>query len=211
MGNPEHTSVDATSKSEGSESQVDYEKRFKDTQGAFKSQQELVVTKAKLEALEKLTTPKVELDEAAKTELEDLKFSNPDAWRTKMNKLEKEAQTQHNATLSEAGRIAANQAELDDRTQVFADFQANNPDLTISDDTIKYDIPPRLTNKLETGTIDFGQYLEEVKTYLTSGKIIGDGNKTLNQPNLANVGGDNNPTKSAVDKDIVKNYQDMVY
>ncbi len=213
MANPDGKNQDASSKPTGSEaSEIDYEKRFKDTQGAFtKSQQELKATQAKLEALEKLTTPRIELDEATKTELEDLKFSDPEAWRTRLNKLEIEAQNAHKATLTEAERLANQQAELETRAQVLADFQASHPTLVINDDVIKYDVPPRITSKLESGEISFEQYLNDVANYLNQGKVIGDGNSTLNQPNLKDVGGDDTPTSGAIQQDIVKDYANIVF
>ena len=94
-------------------------------------------TKAKLDALEKLTTPKVELDEATKQELDDLKYDNPDAWRAKMNKLETEAHNKHKETLNEAGKMAAQQAELERRAQVLTEFNASHPDLVLTDEVIQ--------------------------------------------------------------------------
>ena len=212
MGNPEQeNNADATSQPSGSES-VDFEKRFKDTQGAFtKSQQEVKALKAKMEVLEKLTTPKVELDEATRTELEDLKFSDPDKWRNKMNQLEIEAQTKHKETLTEAERLVNQQTELESRTQLLSDFQKSHPNLQLTDDVIKYDVPPRITNKLESGEITFEQYLSDVASYLGSPKVIGDGNQTLRQPNLNKSGGDHNPSDNSIKKDIVKDYADIVF
>lgn len=217
MANPDQPNVeDASSKpnsSDASKNQdIDYEKRFKDTQGAFtKSQQELKATKAKLEILEKMTIPEVELDEATKTELEDLKHSDPDAWRNKLNTLEIEAQNKHKNTLTEAERLVNQQTELENRAQTLATFQASHPDFIINDDIIKYDVPPRITAKLESGEISFDQYLIDVKDYLSTGKVIGDGNKTLQQPNLKDVGGDDTPTGDAIKKDIVKDYANISY
>jgi len=221
MSNPEQTnkSVDDTSKPTGSDVskenkpvEVDYEKRYKDTQGAFtKSQQELKAMKARNKILEELTVPKVELDEATKTELEKLKFSDPEAWRNRLNTLETEAHTAHRATLNEAENQVNKQTELEARDAIFATFQASHPDLNITDDVIKYDVPPRITAKLESGEIGFEQYLSDVAEYLGAPKVIGDGNKVNGQPNLADVGGDNTPTKDAVKKDIVKDYKNIVF
>lgn len=216
MANPEHINADDSSKPNGSDAsanqEVDYEKRYKDTQGAFtKSQQTLKAANAKIEILEKLTTPKVELDEATKTELEKLKFSDPDAWRRELNKLENEAINSHRETLSEAEKESRRQSELENRSQVLAEFQKSHPELIINDDVIKYDVPPRITAKLETGEISFEQYLGDVRDYLSKGKTVGDGNKTLNQPNLKDVGGDSTPTDDATKKDIVKDYADIVF
>lgn len=211
MGNPEQPKVvDATAKPDGNA--VDYEKRFKDTQGAYtKSQQELKAAQAKLDALEKLTTPKVELDEAAKAELDELKYSDPDSWRNRMNGLEVEAQNKHRNTLDEASKQAMAQAEMGRRTQVLEDFSKNHPNLVINDEVIKYDVPPRITNKLESGEVTFEQYLDDVAQYLTAPKVVGSSNTTTGQPNLGQTGGGDTPTDGAIKKDIVKDYADIVF
>jgi len=214
MGNPEQKPVDATSKPEesGSESSIDYEKRFKDTQGAYtKSQQELKEAQAKLEALEKLTVPQIELDEATKAELESLKYKDPEAWRSRLNTLEIEAQNKHKETLNEAVRIANQETELEQRTRILAEFQASHPDVVINDEVIKLDVPSRITSKLERGEISFEQLLTEVKDYLKAPKVIGDGNTVHQQPNLSNLGGDDTPTSDANKKDIVKDYAEVVF
>ena len=216
MGNPEAKKPDATSTpstvDSSQETKIDFEKRFKDTQAAFtKSQQALKEKEARLEALEKLTQPKVELDEATKTELETLKYEDPDAWRIKVNQLESEAARKHQETLNEAGRLAAQQAELERRAQVLEEFNRSHPTLQITDEVIQYDVPPRITKKLENGEVSFEAYLEEVRDYLQAPKVIGDGNKTLNQPDLTRVGGDDKPSEGAVKADIVKDYKKIVF
>jgi len=208
MSNPEQN-ADATP-SQGSES-VDFEKRFKDTQGAYtKSQQELKAAQAKIDILEKLAKPKVELDEATKTELDDLKYSNPDEWRARVNKLEIEAINKQQESLTLAQQEAMREAELASRAQLLDEYNRANPNLVITDDVIKYDIPPRITKKLEDGEVSFEEFLNETKNYLEKPKKIGDGNKTLNQPNLGLQGGNDAPSKDALGKDIVANYKDII-
>lgn len=210
MGNPEQK-ADATTEAQA-QAKIDWEKRFKDTQGAYtKSQQELKTVKAKLEVLEKLTQPKVEIDNTTKEELEDLKFSDPEAWRARMNQIEQEAKNKHLAMLEEAQLAAKKQAELEHRQQVLRDFQASHPNIVINDEVIAYDVPPRITKKLEEGKVSFEDFLQEVAEYLTTPKVIGDGNKTLNQPNLNKVGGDDKPSDVAIKKDIVKDYKNIVF
>ena len=216
MGTPDTKIVDDTSKPAGSEvspkQEVDFEKRYKDTQAAFtKSQQELKATQARATALEQLVTPKVEISEEVKTELENLKFSDPEAWRNKLNTLEREAQDAHKQTLSEAERLVNQATELENRTHTLNEFQKSHPNLVITDDVIKYDVPPRITNKLESGEISFEQYLNDVANYLAAPKVVGDGNKTLDQPNLNTVGGDDTPTGDAIKKDIVQDYSKIVF
>lgn len=215
MANPEQPEADDSTLPKGSsvnQAEIDYEKRYKDTQAAYtKSQQELKAVRAKAETLEKLVTPKVEIDDETAKELEGLKFSNPDEWRSRMNKLEIEANSKYNATLNEATQEATRQAELENRAQILADFQARNPNLVINDEVIKYDVPPRITNKLEKGEITFEQYLADVASYLGTPKVVGDDNKTMNQPNINNVGGSHTPSDDSSKKSIVEDYANIVY
>jgi len=213
MGTPDvNTATSTTSAVDSQQPKIDYEKRFKDTQAAFtKSQQALKEKEARLEALEKLTQPSLQLDEATKTELDSLKYEDPDAWRAKVNQLESEAVQKHQETLDEAGRLAAQQAELERRGQVLEEFNRSHPNIALTDEVIQYDVPPRITKKLENGEVSFEAYLEEVATYLQAPKVVGDGNKTLNQPNLSKVGGDDKPSDGAVKADIVKDYKNIVF
>lgn len=191
----------------GSE-QTDYEKRYKDLQAAYtKSQQELKVTKAKVEALSELATPGFTLSDDQKTELDELKFSDPDAWRVKVNQLEAEANKAHFDSLSEVEKKAAVEAELERRAQVLADYNQRHPELQITDDVISSDIPPRFTKKLESGEISFETFLEEVHEYLKTPKVVGSANKVLGQPNLSKTGGGETPTRGAIEKDMIAEYK----
>lgn len=194
------------------ETNVNYEKRFKDTQSAYtKSQQELKAAKAKLEALEKLTQPVVQLDEATQAQLDELKYSNPEAWRDKMNSLEAEAKLKHLSVLSEAEKIAMQQAELEHRAQILSEYNSKHPQNPITDEVIMFDVPPRITKKLENGEISFEQFLTEAHNFLYAPKKVGDGNKTLNQPNMRDFGGGTTPSTNAVDSSIIENYKNLVY
>lgn len=194
------------------ETNVNYEKRFKDTQSAYtKSQQELKAAKAKLEALEKLTQPVVQLDEATQAQLDELKYSNPEAWRDKMNSLEAEAKLKHLSVLSEAEKIAMQQAELEQRAQILSEYNSKHPQNPITDEVIMFDVPPRITKKLENGEISFEEFLNEAHNFLYAPKKVGDGNKTLNQPNMRDFGGGTTPSTNAVDSSIIENYKNLVY
>lgn len=191
---------------------VDFEKRYKDTQGAYtKSQQELKVLKAKLQAMEKLTTPQVNIPPEMKAELDELKYSNPDEWRAKINVLEQKAKD----TLKEEVETEASKVIVEDtlvtRQKQLEEFNRSHPELKLTDDVIKYDIPPRITTQLEQGKITFEQFLEQASNFLSAPKVIGDGNTVTNQPDLTTVGGDSTPTKASTDKDIVTSYKDEIY
>ncbi len=214
MGTPQQIADDTQEPSSepSSQPQIDYEKRYKDTQAAFtKSQQTLKSYEAKINVLEQLTQPQVELDEATKAELEDLKFSNPDAWRAKLNSLEADARAKHNEQLSKVQAEASQQVELGRRAQVLEEYNRSHPDFQITDDVISYDVPPRITKKLESGEITFEDFLGEVSSYLQAPKKVGTPNKTLGQPDLSEVGGGTEPSDSAVTKSIAENYANIVY
>lgn len=204
--------TDTLEQSSESQQQVDYEKRYKDTQAAYtKSQQELKAAKAQVDVLEKLTTPQIQIDAETQRELDDLKYSDPDAWRTKMNNLELEARTKHQSTLSTAAQQAAMQAELERRTQVLDEYNRSHPGYEITDEVIQLDVPTRITKKLESGEISFDNFLTEVKDFLYAPKKVGTANKALGQPNLGNIGGGDTPSDTAVTLDIAANYKNIAY
>jgi len=213
MSTPVNSNTD-TQNPNGSEQQqtVDYEKRFKDTQAAYtKTQQMLHAAKAKIEVLESLAKPVIQLDEVAQKELDDLKFSNPDAWRVKMNSLEAEATNKHRTKLDEVETAASIQAELGRRAQLLEEFNRSHPSIQLTDDVINYDVPPRITKKLEKGEITFEDFLTEVQDFLTSPKKVGSANTALGQPNLGKIGGGETPSDGAVVKDIAANYKNIVF
>ena len=191
MGTPEVSDT-------ATQSEVDWkaefdkaEKRRRDTQAAFtKSQQALKAREAELQVL-KTTGPAI-TPEVAK-ELEDLKFKDPDAWKSRLDKI----QDEHNATIAartkELTDQVVNQSELERRASVLAEFNTANPGLVITDEVIQYDIPPRITKKLAEGKVSFEDFLVEVKEYLsTPKKVKADG--VEQQPNLSKEGGGSTPT-----------------
>lgn len=218
MGTPEnnHSATSVNDNNPSTENStanqtVDWEKRFKDTQAAFtKSQQELKAKEAKLAALEEITTPKVELDAETKERLDELKFSDPDAWRDEVNRLESEAKRAHRERLATVEYEAAHKAELERRASVLASFNSTS-DIKITDETIAYDIPARITKRLEEGEVSFEQFLEEAANYLKAPKIVGDGNKTLGQPNLSEVGGNHSAAEYTAEPDSVASYRNEIY
>lgn len=198
MGTPEDNNASATEATQ----EVDWkaeaekaEKRRRDTQAAFtKSQQELKTTKAELEVLKTQVVIKVTPDELSA--LEDLKFSDPDKWRLEVNKLEKAKEDSINSQISEVTKKLSEQEELARRQGILMEFSQANPGLVINDEVLQYDVPRRITSKLEKGEVSFEDFLAEVKEYLTTPKTV----KTVGveqQPNLGKVGGGSAAAPSA--------------
>jgi Skp family chaperone for outer membrane proteins len=216
MGTPDNESATLTNSqtdantqaADGSEEQkqtVDWEKRFKDTQAAFtKSRQEIAELKAKL----KVTGSTPQLSAEEKDRLEDLKYTDPDAWREELSTLEDNAKR---AYQEELAKTTKELTALEQREIIFADFQASHPDIVINDDVIEYDVPRRIKAKLEKGESTFEEFLGEVYEYLKSPKVIGDTNKTIDQPDLTKLGGGDTVASSATQADIVESYKNEIF
>ncbi len=213
MSTPEQNANDTQTQVVGqSQAQIDYEKRFKDTQASYtKSQQELKAVKAKLEVLEQLTQPTIQLDPAVQQELDDLKYSDPETWRQKMNTLENDARARHQSLLSEAEKNASIQAELERRALVLNEYNNSHPNAPITQELIDFDVPARITKKLEKGEISFDDFIVEVHNFIYTPKKVGSNTQVLNQPNLGQMGGGTTPSEGAVINDIAANYKNIAY
>jgi len=188
---------------------VDWEKRYKDTQAAYtKSQQKLVATQAELEVVKKSSTNKLLLSEADQSRLDELKYSDPDAWRTELGNLEKQHEKQ---IADQVANKVTELSELEQREVTLQKFMDAHPGFELNDDIIAYDVPPRITNKLKSGELTFEQYLSEVLKYLETPKVIGTNNQTLGQPNLSSTGGDDTPTRDNKPSSDKSSYSKEIY
>lgn len=199
---------------------VDYEKRFKDTQAyatkiaqeKAEKERELNELKAEISVLKEAAKPSLSIDEAMQNELEELKFSDPEAWRDKLNRLEKEANKSFTSKIEEAKKTVSLQQELERRASILSNFQKEHPDVQLTDELLQFDIPLRITKKLEAGKISYEEFLNEAYNYVKTPKVIGSVNTTLDQPNLSKVGGDDTPTVVSVDSRNVKQiYENMEF
>ena len=189
------------------------EKRRRDTQSALaKTKSELAIAKAKSEELAKLVsqTVTVNLSDEEKEELQELKFSDPEAWRDRMNKLEEQAKKQIDTTMQEIDQKAVSAGSTADREVILQAFLQDNPGVSINDEVIANDVPPRITRKLENGDVTFLEFLTEVRDYLKAGKVIKN-TPGSNSPNLSDVGGSDNPDAVAVTKDAELSYEDEIF
>lgn len=200
--------------------QVDYEKRFKDTQ-AFATkiaqekadkERELAELKAELSVLKTTAKPSLTIDAQVQSELEDLKYSDPDAWRTRVNELETAANAEFNSKIVEAKQLSSQQLELQRRANVLTQFQNEHPDVVFTDELLHLDIPQRIVKELENGKVTYEEFLNNVYNYVKTPKVIGSTTKTLEQPNLSKTGGDDTPTKnSSSNQNIIQTYENMEF
>lgn len=198
---------------------VDYEKRFKDTQ-AFatkiaqekaEKEKELAELKAELSVLKTTAQPSMSISKEMQEELEDLKYSDPEAWRKKLNQLESEARNEFDSKVAEARNATSMQLELSKRASILNEYKAKHPDIAFTDELLNLDIPGRIVKKLENGQVTYEEFLNEVVNFVKAPKVIGSTNATLDQPNLSKVGGDDTPTKDGTNKNLAKTYESMEF
>lgn len=193
------------------------EQRRRDTQSAFTktTQTNKALNAEKAALLKKVAgNVKVELTATQAEELEALKFSDPDAWRAKMNGYEADARTKQTQSLEEelkqVSASSLDREELGRRKQVLTEFASEHPDVAIDDDVIASDIPPRIVKRLETGEISFEAFLEECYNFLKTGKVVKqDG--VRKQPNLSKVGGGTRPDANAQKEDAIVSYNKEIF
>lgn len=189
------------------------ERRRRDTQSALaKEKNEAATLRAQNEELVKLVKQgkQVHITPEDQAELDELKFTDADEWRKRMNDLERLSANEINTTLSDISDKAKAAGSLGERQVLLEAYLDDNPGLVINDEVLARDIPPRITKALEDGEVSFMQFLGNVKEYLTAGKVIQD-NAAGNDPNLTNVGGGPTPSEAAQDKDEETSYEDSIF
>lgn len=193
------------------------EQRRRDTQSEYtKMSQTKKALEAENNALKKRAVSEVtiELTTEQTEEMDNLKFSDPEAWRKKMNRYENEARDKQTKAMNdEIAQVSADtlaKDELEHRKDILSEFNQEHPDFQLNDDLIKNDIPPRITKKLETGKITFVEFLKEVYDYTKTGKVIKQ-DTTTKQPNLSKIGGSHMPDENAVKVDTITSYNKEVF
>ena len=190
------------------------ERRRRDTQSAYtKTTQQLSVIKAERDGLAKdFESNYVEsLPRATQIELEELKSTDADAWHQRMVDIKAERATEFSDKRKAITDKAKTESEGEYRKRALQEFTDANPTLALTDDVIQNDVPPRITKKLESGSISFGDYLLEVKNYLTAGKVIGKGDTPKPGINLSEVPGGDHADPEAQRKAIKSTYNDEIF
>ena len=189
------------------------EKRRRDIQSSNGKLEHKLTTmelenKALKEKLQGTAQPTLSAEETA--ELDELKFSDPEAWRVRMNELDTRAASQLTYDLAEVSNEVTRESEITRRQKVLDQFNSENPDTQITQELVTNDVPPRITKKLEDGKISFEEFLDEVKTYVTKGKVVK--NETVaKQPNLGEIGGTAEADANAVNQDMTTSYKDEIF
>lgn len=190
------------------------EKRRRDTQSAAaKTTQELSATKERAGKLESKLKDvfKPQLTAVQQDELDDLKTDNPEAWRAKLEEYETAAFDTFEEELSDMGFDEDEISEMATRSSQLTDFLADNPGLTLDDNVMDNDLPPRLIEKLETGDLSFEEFLGEVKVFLTQTTKISGSGKADKVPDLGKAGGGSEASETAIAGDEAKSYKETIF
>jgi len=189
------------------------EKRRRDTESALgKTRQQLKTEEALRETLEKRAAEQVQmqLTPAEAEELDTLKYDDPEAWRKRVNELERKATDSFQEELSNTRSTVSQQAEIERRTQVLKTFNESHSDAPITDEVLVNDIPPRISKKLEDGKITFEEFLQESYKFLVAPKTTKT-EEVKSQPNLGDIGGNDSPTDEALALQDVTDYKNIVF
>ena len=193
---------------DAAQAQIDWEKRFKDTQAAFtKSRQELAATKAELQAAKEMQQFTMPAD--VKARLDELKFSDPDAWRVEMNAFEQSKTAKFNEISATNTQAILSELNQEDRVQTLKEFNSLHG-VEITESLLQNEIPNRIHNELNSGTIDYATYLAKCVDSMRTPKVIAGTQEVLGQPNIGKIGGGATPGEAASNVNIETAYKTMV-
>tara|TARA_R110002153_G_scaffold268174_2_gene432768 strand:+ start:1962 stop:2657 length:696 start_codon:yes stop_codon:yes gene_type:complete len=190
------------------------ELRRRDTQSSYTKtqQQNLALTSENTQLADSWATEVSKtLTVTQQEELEELKHTDQEAWREKINKYEGENASRVKEKHSQIKEKAGKETELQQRERHLAEYNEANPDYVLTDDVIDNDLPPRITKKFEDGKITFDEFIAEAHKYLSAGKVISKGDPAPNEPDLSKTGGGSKPTDQAVDADIKQSYKKEIF
>ncbi|NRA77875.1 MAG: hypothetical protein HRU18_06680 [Pseudoalteromonas sp.] len=146
------------------------------------------------------------------SKLEELKATDVEEWRKEVNKIEAANKTAAVTARDEIKTKAKNESEIERRARLLEEYNTANPKAMLTDDVITNDIPPRLTNQLADGTINFDQFMAKAAKYITTGKVMTKGTAAPEQePDIGKMGGSHLPDGTAVDSEIVSTYKTELY
>ncbi len=143
--------------------------------------------------------------------LEELKHSNPDAWREELTKLENSARGTAKERINKVRAEATLEDVVQERAEKLRAFKEANPGFDLTDEVIASELPPRIVKDLEAGKITFDEFLAKSHKFLTGNVHIAPADKAPNLPDLGKVSGGGAPLDA--DSKAAKNsgYNSEIY
>ena len=193
---------------------VTSERRYRDTQGAFTRAQQ---TAKKNEAIaagfqERLLESEIVLTKEQKFELNDLRKTDPEAWRTKLNEYETAAKASLTTELEDIRSQSSNKGELEIRKDQMAAF-SEETGITLTDEIVKNELPPRFMKELEDGKITFEEFLVSAGEFIKAEKVVlgADDDTDDKTKDLSKVAGGQEPSEQAQRGDFVETYETTIF
>jgi putative sterol carrier protein len=190
------------------------EVRRRDTQASYtKTQQENIALVSENGQLANTWAEEVSkhLTAEQQAELEELKHTDQEAWREKINMYEGQNASRVKEKHTKIKAKASEETSLQQRERVLKEHNEANPKFALTDDVIDNDIPPRITKKLEEGKISFEEFLTEAHAFLSAGKVIDPGEEAPGGVDLSKAGGDHKPSAKAVEGSMKESYTKEIY
>lgn len=189
------------------------EKRRRDTQTAFNAERqkniasEEELTQYRSQAERDAVT---RMSDEQKSELDELKHSDPEQWRTRLNEIEQGNKDAFAQTAQELSQQAQTKSEATLRKEQLDAWVTANPDLQLDDETIEDNIPPKFMRQLEKGEITFKQFLDTAKKYLSKDKVFAKDEGPGTTPDLSSVGGGSTPSEKSR-LSTIPSYEDAIF
>jgi hypothetical protein len=199
---------------EQTEFAVTAERRYRDTQSAYtRAQQDFKRQEAISVGLEeRLLTSEVVLTKEQKFELNELKKTNPEAWRAKLNEYEEAGKAILSTELETIRTESGNKGELEVRNDQMAAW-SETTGITLTDEVIANDLPPRFIKELESGKITFEEFLDKAGEFLKTPKVIAGADEDAidDTKDLGRVAGGQEPSKTAQEGDFEETYVETIF
>jgi len=159
-------------------------------------------------------SPTLTADQTA--ELEELKFTDPDAWFQKKTEMDKLNSSLASTRVADAVTQASKDADVaytakvtkgrdESVGEMLTKHNALNPETPITMDMLNLDIPPVLVNRYHKGELDSLEFLGKVSKFLYADTVIKT-EPTMTQPNLADGVSTVAPTETAETKSLEQVY-----
>ena len=153
-----------------------------------------------------LATAALPADEAKR--LDELKYSDPDAWLEEVTALKGKSQSTLESTLAEARKAAGEEIKKQTEQEAINSFITANPNIKLED--LETKVPYGLKASFDSGEITVQQFLDEANKFFNAKESSG-GQQTLNQITLKDLSGTAQASKDAVSKESAVSYETATF
>lgn len=190
------------------------ERRYRDTQSSYtKSRQELKALKTTNESLvnHMIENATLDLTQEQRDQLDELRGTDPEAWRDKLTEYETAAKDAQRTKTKEFEDKGKKVSEAEMRQAMYADF-TERTGIELSDQVIENQLPASYSKNMSDGTWTFEEFLANVETFLSKDKVIKDADDKGDKPTqMGKLPGGKDPDEAAKALDDVEAYDKETY